>query len=282
MLHFDHSASESTAGETANQMLKKVKTTQITVHKYLNCLSLVSSNKLLVLVLLSVLSSLSQAKKGDLFFSLQRTCAVTQGVLPLLTKGTGAFKSGKHSLTFLFFSQLHTWFPQASIDSCATVLIESKQISPSSVHCLFNLSSDRISWFWVLGIFTDKKGIIHILHNCLIPTIKIIPVSTNIQLVFTLLEKCRGEWEQEGKAGEIISPILWTTWDIVVCIFTKQPWIVELLRPAVKKDFVQTSQREIRRASLGVTQFASSSQDTLQQLALQELLCNYQQQQQGK
>lgn len=47
-------------------------------------------------------------------------------------------------------------------------------------------------------------------------------------------------------------------------------------------DFVQTSGRERQRAGLRVTRFASSSQDTLQQLALRELLCNYQQQQRGK
>lgn len=49
-----------------------------------------------------------------------------------------------------------------------------------------------------------------------------------------------------------------------------------------KQDFLQTRPRESQRVSLRVTQFASSSQDTLQQLALQELLCNYKQQQQRK
>lgn len=108
-----------------------------------------------------------------------------------------------------------------------------------------------------------------------------------MQPVFTLPVKCRLECEQGSWVREILSFILRTMADIA-CVFTKQPWIVEVpsnapfCPPAVKRDFVQTSRRESRRANLRVTQFASSSQDTLQQLAPRELLCNYQQQQQGK
>lgn len=79
--------------------------------------------------------------------------------------------------------------------------------------------------------------------------------------------------------------MLRTTWD-VVCFFTKQSWIVQTsLLPCLgvrqEEVTVCTSPRESRWAGLRVTQFTSSSQDTLKQLALRELLCNYQQQQQG-
>lgn len=176
-------------------------------------MSLVSHDILLVLALLLPVSLLFQAykRRGNLFSPF----AVTLGVLPLLKKRGPGLKVGKHSLPRLFFSQLHTWFPQASIDSSATVLMESKQISASppywSLHCLFNLSTDRICWARVWGELSDKieKGIptYFIREKKLLHTNrKISPASTNIQPVFTLVEECGAEWEQ-GSRGRRCSPI---------------------------------------------------------------------------
>lgn len=157
-----------------------------------------------------------------------------------------------------------------------------------SLDCLFNLSTDRISWSRVRGLLPDKTArhplvfYTKLLHS----NRKINPVSTNVWSILTLLVKCRVEWEQNNRGREDKSPIFCGD---TARIFTNQAWIVELLRRLhvillshCKRGLVQTSRRESQRASLRVTQFTSSSQDTLQQLALQELLCNYQQQQQGK